>query len=119
MLSKNTILKARRAIESSYNAKADVFEEKKVKEGVTTKFRQVKVHSCIPCRISYSDIDSTSPSDTTAGLVQVIKLFTSPKHKILPGSKIVAKGVAYKSSGQPAVYPTHQEIILELWKENA
>ena len=42
---------------------------------------------------------------------------------VKPGSKILVKGVggvvAYKSSGRPAVYPTHQEILLDLVEDKA
>ena len=38
-------------------------------------------------------------------------------------TKILVKGVggvvAYKSSGRPAVYPTHQEILLDLVEDKA
>lgn len=123
MLSKNTILRAKQAVESLYDSTADVFEVKKVKEGSLTKFNSVKIHSGVPCRVSYSSIAPTESSNTTSGLTQVIKLFISPDIVIKPGSKIdvihLKENIAYKSSGKPAVYPTHQEIMLELWEENA
>ena len=52
--------------------------------------------------------------------MQTTTLFISPDVVIEPGSKIVVtqngKTVAYKQSGEPALYNTHQEIILELFE---
>lgn len=49
---------------------------------------------------------------------QIIKLFMSPEIEIKPGAKITVTqaGVTetYECSGTPAVYETHQEIILKL-----
>lgn len=49
---------------------------------------------------------------------QTVKLFLKPEKIIEPGSKITVtqNGVTtdYASSGKPAVYETHQEVILEL-----
>lgn len=59
-------------------------------------------------------------SDTGAAISQGTKLFTVPEIQIKPGSKIIVtqNGVTtvYSSSGVPAVYPTHQEVILELFE---
>jgi len=53
-------------------------------------------------------------------MVQSVKLFISPGVVIKEGSKITVsrEGMefVYASSGVPALYPTHQEIMLELFK---
>ena len=55
---------------------------------------------------------------TAATISQGVKLFVSSDITIKPGSMLTVtqNGVTteYTSSGVPAVYPTHQEIMLEL-----
>ncbi len=72
------------------------------------------------CRISFEDIYVNTQTDTEAKKVQKIKLFIAPELEIKPGSLIIVTGrgrtTKYKNSGEPAVYDTHQEIIIELWK---
>ena len=128
MLSKAKMVKARKAIESLYDGLCDVIEYHKVtKSNKSTGFEEITVLSNQPCRLSYKastsmslSIKSTTENDNlSSGLEQMIKLFISPDIKIANGSKIIVTQngvtVAYKSSGQPAVYNTHQEITLDLF----
>ena len=73
-----------------------------------------------PCRVSFEDIYVNTETDTEAKKLQKIKLFIAPELDIKSGSKIVVtrKGrvTSYKNSGEPAIYDTHQEIMLELFK---
>ena len=74
-----------------------------------------------PCRLSFSSSPNTNQTDTAAQLVQTIKVFLAPEIRVQAGSKLTVtqNGVTteYKSSGEPALYQTHQEIMLELFKE--
>ncbi|MCM1440358.1 MAG: hypothetical protein NC131_14310 [Roseburia sp.] len=76
-----------------------------------------------PCRLSFSNITSTTEQDSAARIQQVVKLFISKEVEVPPGSKIVVtqNGVTqvFTHSGEPAVYSTHQEIVLETFKEYA
>ncbi|HBG5847838.1 TPA: hypothetical protein OUL20_003776, partial [Clostridioides difficile] len=59
-----------------------------------------------------------------AKLEQKIKLFISPDIEIKAGSKLIITNQnnitkEYIRSGEPAIYPNHQEIILELFKDKA
>lgn len=51
---------------------------------------------------------------------QSVKLFISPDIVIKAGSKIIVtqhgRTTEYSNSGVPAVYPTHQEIMLTLFE---
>lgn len=73
-----------------------------------------------PCRISFSTVKSTEPSEEAAVVAQSIMLFIDPAVEIPAGSKITVtqNGVTgdYERSGKPAVYSTHQEVPLELFK---
>lgn len=123
MLPKNAVVKVRKALEMGYNGTFTVIEHKKVKKAnKTTGFSDVEVLKDQPCRLSFSSSPSAENGDT-ARINQTVKLFCSPEIEVKEGSKIVVtqSGVttAYKRSGTPAVYDTHQEILLELFEEYA
>ena len=67
--------------------------------------------------MSYKDISQANSDSTVATTQQVIKLFLAPEYDIPRGSKIVVEQNGrtneYVRSGKPAIYETHQEIILE------
>ena len=116
---------ARKAVESRYKGLCDILKKRKVKDEVTkaTVLRDTAVLSNQPCRLSYSSSGTANQTDTVSNIEQTIKLFIAPEIKIAPGSKlrITQNGITtdYISSGVPAVYETHQEVSLELEKENA
>ena len=112
---------ARKAIESTYDAECDIIERQPVTENHITKNNQeVIVQEKKSCRISFENIDSNNETNTESKKSQKIKLFIAPEIKVKPGSKIVVtyrgRTTTYKNSGETAIYDTHQEIILELWK---
>lgn len=112
---------ARKKIESHYDSICDIIERQSVIENNITKDKkEVTVESEKPCRVSFEDIYANTETDTETKKNQKIKLFIAPELVIKPGSKIVVKGggrtTTYKNSGEPAIYNTHQEIMLELWK---
>lgn len=76
-----------------------------------------------PCRLSYKYEQSTNIQNGAAVVSQSITLFIRPDVRIKPGSviEITQNGVTekYKGSGHPAIYSNHQEIILQLYEENA
>lgn len=122
MLSKIQMVKARKAIESLYDGKCTITEHQKVKkENKSTGFQDVVVLKDEPCRLSFKTINNTNPTETAASaVVQITKVFLAPEIQVKPGSKltITQNGVTteYKSSGVPAYYSTHQEIVVELFK---
>ena len=76
-----------------------------------------------PCRLSYNHEQSTNIANGAAVVSQSITLFIRPDLKINPGSviEITQNGVTerFKRSGKPAVYSNHQQIILQLYEDNA
>jgi hypothetical protein len=112
---------ARKAIESLYLGRCSVYEYRSVTDPVTkiAEPGEVPVLTNQPCRLSYKTITGTSPDGGAATVAQTVKLFIASEITIKPGSKITVtqNGVTadYQSSGQPAVYTSHQEIILELF----
>lgn len=108
----------RNAVESTYIGKCTIWKRDKVKlTNGSTKFEPVIDQPDIPCRLSFSNINSSNSSDNAALVTTTVKLFVSPDIKIEPGSKLVVtqndQTNAYGKSGEPALYFTHQEIILE------
>jgi len=119
----NTAVKqARKAIESLYDSTCTVVEYRKEKDPVTKKMvsKEVTEYKDKPCKLSYSSIGKSNQTEAANAVTQIIKVFIAPELDIKPGSKLVitSKGrtVEYKNSGVPAVYDTHQEIILELFR---
>ena len=111
----------RKAIEKMYIGTCTITEHQKVKkDNKSTGFQDVIVLENQPCKLSFSSITSTSQTETAATVVQTAKVLIAPEIQIKPGSKltITQNGVIteYKNSGEPALFDTHQEIILELFK---
>ena len=113
---------ARKAIELLYEHTCNTFEYQKIKDDIkkTTSSKEVPVLVNQPCKLSYSTIKSTNQTGSAGVVVQVIKLFITPEVIIKPGSKIIIThneiNESYKNSGVPAIYNSHQEIVLELFK---
>ena len=116
---------ARNAIESMYFGVVTVTERQKVKDEKTklTKTEDVVVLENQPCRLSFEKLQAAAQSDAAAAVAQGVKLFVSPDVSIKAGSKLTVtqNGVTadYTRSGASAIYPTHQEIMLELFKKYA
>lgn len=113
---------ARKAIEATYSGSCTIREYRESKEEKTrfTKGMEVIALENQPCRVSFQKIASAVQTETAAAVSQEIKLFLAPEIVVKSGSKIVVtqneRTTEYVASGEPAVYPTHQEIILELLK---
>lgn len=116
---------ARKAIESMYDGVCTIEEYRKNKDPVTKimSLDPVIVLDKQPCRVSYSNISTASQSESTANIIQSVKLFIAPEINILAGSKITVtqngRATVYKNSGEPAIYSTHQEIFLEVFEDKA
>lgn len=81
---------------------------------------EVDTYTNEPCRISFDTVNAIQPENNAANIVQSITLFIDRAVVIPEGSKITVtqNGVTavYEKSGKPAVYSTHQEIPLEIFK---
>lgn len=81
------------------------------------------VHEGLACRLSHSRTMTTAEDNAVANVVITIQLFINPEILIKAGSKIEVtqngRKQVYKRSGEPAVYPTHQEIVLALVGDRA
>lgn len=81
---------------------------------------EVDTYTDEPCRISFDTVNTTQPENNAANIVQSITLFIDRAVAIPEGSKITVTQngatAVYEKSGKPAVYSTHQEIPLEIFK---
>ncbi len=114
---------ARKAIESTYSGVCTVLERRDIRDEttkITRKNEEVPVVENQPCKLSFEKLNAAHQTDTAAKLTQGTKLFIAPEITIRPGSKIIVKqnGITteYYASGEPAVYPSHSEYILELFR---
>ena len=113
---------AKAAIEKTYDGICTVYIQDDVTDPDThiTNKSELAVFEELPCRISFrnNDLIISKTSETASEKTQKVKLITYPDKAIPAGSKIMVTqyGVtrSYKSSGEPMVYYTHQEIVLEL-----
>lgn len=113
---------ARKAMEDTYGGVLTVTEHRKVRNEQTklTSVEDVVVLLNQPCKLSFESVAPVQQSETAAAVSQTVKLFLAPDVMISPGSKLTVtqNGVTgdYTRSGVAAVYPTHQEIMLELFE---
>lgn len=113
---------ARKAIESTYSGVCTIVERRDVRDEKTkiTRKSEVVVTQNQPCKLSFESLKAVVQTETAAAISQSTKLFLAPEIKVNGGSKIIVKqnGVTtiYSESGEPAVYPSHQEIMLELFE---
>lgn len=117
---------ARKAIESTYTGVCTVIEFRNIKDEktkITNTNVEVAAIENQPCKLSFERINAAVQTETMALISQSTKLFISPEIEIKPGSRIIVKqnGITdeYYASGEAAVYPTHQEIMIELSRKEA
>lgn len=122
MLSENQILRARKALELLYTGKCTVTEHQKVKDRISKliSYEDKVVLEEQPCRLIFKSISPAREEHEATAAVQTVKLLLPPDIVVLPGSKITVTQNKitedYTSSGIPALYMTHQEIVLELFE---
>lgn len=107
----------RKALERLYDRSFDLYQVRAEKQANhSTKMERVLVLSAVPCRVSYSKVESANNSETIANIAQTVTLFCAPEIEILPGSRIVVtkQGATeeFECSGLPAKYESHQEVPL-------
>lgn len=114
---------ARKAHESTYYEGLCTITEYQPVTDETTKITGQSEKIVVenqPCKLSFEKITAAQQTETAAAVSQSVKLFIAPEIEIKPGSKItvIQHGATfeYAVSGKPAVYPTHQEIMLEIFR---
>lgn len=106
-------------VEKLYNGKCNIFlyENKQNSLGIDTTEKRL-IYENIPCRLSFQSFPYSSQTETVDLLTQSVKLFLSPDIEVKAGSEIEViqngKKEIYNCSSQPAVYISHQEILVSL-----
>lgn len=122
MFSEAQMVKIRTAVESLYDGRMSIIQYDEITDPETkiTDSKEVVKAEGIKCRLSFKSVSGTNEDGEAATVQQVTKVFTSPDIKIPPGSKLVItqNGITreYEQSGEPAVYSSHQEIVVNLFK---
>ena len=111
----------RMALERLWRDRCKIIVREPVTDPVkkTTDFTERVLVDNQPCKLSFGSLPTAEQGNVaTAG--QTIKVFMAPEISVPPGSKIVITrgdvSVDYAQSGQPAVFFSHQEISLELFR---
>lgn len=113
---------ARAAVEQTYEGVCTIIEYRDVIDAKTklSGTKEVAVIEDEPCKLSFEKLDAAVQTGTAAKISQGIKLFIAPEISVNSGSKIVVtqngRTEEYAASGKPALYCTHQEIVLKLMR---
>lgn len=115
------MVSVRKAIEKTFIGSCSIWETNKTtRPNGSTGFEPQEVESNIPCRVSFKTINESQGSQNASRVTTEVKLFINPDLIIKEGSKIIVTQNGrineYGRSGEPAVYFSHQEIILESFK---
>lgn len=112
--------RARVQIEKMYESTCSVWQFSRVYDKAThsTKMKKVALFENIPCHVSYGISGAAKQTETIAVIGQNITLYLPPEYAVPAGSEITIETqgriTKYESSGEPAVYQSHQEISLTL-----
>lgn len=113
----------RKVIELMYEDILTVTEYVKSKNAKTKlmESQEVVVLEQHPCKLSYENIVQASGSESATHIEQTIKVFMAPEIEVKEGSKLTITTKAgitkdFVQSGIPAIYPTHQEIMLKAFE---
>lgn len=126
----------KKVLEQQYDDRCTVYERqaKTDPQSGLTSFEEVELLREQPCKLSVESIAAAgglgaaargtgvAAAGGTAGagkiaaaaapVAQKIKLFLPPDVPVRPGSRIRVRGRDYAGSGIPALYDSHQEIML-------
>ena len=117
--------RARVQIEKMYESTCSVWQFSQVYDKAThsTKMKKVALFENVPCHVSYGISGAAKQTDTIAVIGQSIALYLPPEYAVPAGCEIIIEGqgrtTKYESSGEPAVYQSHQEISLVLEDKEA
>lgn len=107
------------AVEGLYFDKCTIYGYENITDEKTHQTQQVCaiLYEDIPCRLVYKQIQANGQVYSVPTIGQSVKLLLNPDICVVDGCEIhitkqTGQTVVYKSSGEPAFYPSHQEIML-------
>ena len=117
------LINARPHIERMYRGKLTIYEWTLVTDPLTHISSEVEaiVVEDQPCMLSNTSTAPTTSAEGVPSVTKITKIFVAPDIPIREGSKLVVTqdGVTntYERSGIPSVYPTHQEVSVNLMEK--
>lgn len=117
------LIDARPHIERMYRGTLTIHEWELVTDPVTHISSEVETITVTdqPCLLSNTSTAPTTSADGIPSVTKITKIFVAPDIVIKEGSKLVVTqdGVTntYERSGIPSVYPTHQEVSVNLMEK--
>ena len=114
------LINARPNIERMYRGFLTVYEWSSVTDPITHVTSEVETAIVVdqPCLLSNTSTAPTTSSEGVPSVSKTTKIFVAHDIHIKEGSKLVVTqdGVTntYERSGVPAMYPTHQEVTVNL-----
>lgn len=118
MLSKNSLVRFRSAIEKLYDATCNIVvnEEYEKPNGVTA-FRDVAKYTDEPCHVSQTTANKAENDHVASEITKRVSIYLKENLNVPAGSKILVtyNGITteYKFSGESARYDCFQKIVAE------
>lgn len=106
----------RKMLERTYYDTVNIYRNVKIKKDGETKHSRELIYENQKCAISKNSLPANNQSDSVNHINYTVTLFIAPEVKIKQGDllEIIHMGGENKYiAGEPFVYVTHQEIILE------
>lgn len=120
--------RSRMAQESLYDATCSIFGQiDYTKPNGATAQKEGCYITDHACKVGKKTLIASNQTDAENTIVYTPQLFISPELDIRPGSKVIVTQIKagktimtkYEQTGVPAVYDTHQEIIMKLTEKKA
>ena len=118
--------RVKKALAPFYIDRCNVYESV-VTDDTLTSFEKKTVYENIPCRLSTKSYlfgeNAGSENKNTLKISKKIKLFFPPQYKIKPGSRVevfhMGEVAVLGKSGDMNLYPSHNEVMVEIIKNYA
>lgn len=114
-----------KALAKLWHDRCTIIQRQKATDGFSklTDFQERVLLADEPCKLSFEKITENIVNDAAAK-TQNVKLFLSASVQVPAGCKILVRRpneqereFVFAASGEPAVFGSHQEIYLTLWRE--
>lgn len=117
------LIDARATIEKMYRGTLTIYEWSLVTDPLTHVSSETEtiIVEDQPCLLSNTSTAPSSSADGIPSVIKTTKIFLAPDIPIKEGSKLVVTqdGVTntYERSGIPSMYPTHQEVTVNVMEK--
>ena len=107
----------RKAIEMTYEDSCEIIRCVEIEDEYITKTEWRIVYKDVKCALSTGNAP-TNQTETVNNILYDGKIFLPPEPEVKPGDRINVnrlgeKEILFESAGEPAVYETHQEVMVK------